>query len=66
MIPEQPTESNVKAVLQELPRVHTRVEAIAILSKRRDAVDSERSLGAGLILDLAVTFGIYPDDVKVL
>ncbi len=61
MIPEEPTEESVKPILEELPPVFTRLEAIKMLEERVRHEDC-----GGLILDLAVTYGIYPDSVKVL
>lgn len=64
MIPEEPTPDDLKPVLNELPRVYTREEAIAILVERYDR--SEPNSIHGMVLALAEERGIYPDDLKVL
>jgi hypothetical protein len=68
VIPEQPTESNIKPVLDTLERgVYTRQEVLDIL-RQRERVESFNGFDGfdGLALWLAEDYSIYPDDLKVL
>jgi hypothetical protein len=65
VISEAPTESNIRDVLQELPPVYTRAEALAIL-EAENINSSSPDDPSGISLALAREYGIYPDKLKVL